>query len=296
MTLTRRTLLKSAAAGAAATVALRADARERRMLPPNAQGLLYDSTLCIGCRACVVKCKLANGLPPDTKMVDGVAYDAPEGLNATTKTVVQQVSLADRSAFMKRQCMQCVDPACVSACMIKAFQKDPQTGVISYEASRCLGDRYCQMACPFNVPKFEWSKAFPVMVKCELCRKRVDRTDRDGVPACAEVCPREAVISGKTTDLLAVARARQKAHPGRYEERIFGEKEAGGTQCLYLAPKGVSFEELGMPKVPDHSIPEMAVSLQHGIYYDGIAPIVGFIGLGIIVSRNRAKAEKGETK
>jgi Fe-S-cluster-containing dehydrogenase component len=295
MTLTRRSLLKTAAAGAAVAAALPAEARERKQRSPDHEGLLYDSTLCIGCRACVSKCKQANNLPSDVRMVDGVAYDAPEGLNSTTKTVIQQVSVGDGSAFIKRQCMHCLDPACVTACMIKAFQKEPN-GAISYDQSRCLGDRYCQMACPFNVPKFEWSKALPVMVKCELCRVRSDRPDRNGVPACAEVCPRDAVISGKVTDLMAVARARQKAHPGRYEQRIYGEKEAGGTQCLYLAPAGVTFEELGLPKLDERPIPEMATSLQHRIYYGGIAPIVGFIGLGLLVSRNRARSGKGESK
>jgi hypothetical protein len=124
---------------------------------------------------------------------------------------------------------------------------------------------------------------------------RKDRNDRNGVPACAEVCPREAVISGKTTHLLEVARARQKANPGKYEERIYGEKEAGGTQCLYLAPKGMTFEELGLPKLDERPLPERSASLQHTIYYGGIAPIVGFIGLGILVSR-RTKGEKGGTK
>jgi Fe-S-cluster-containing dehydrogenase component len=291
MTITRRALLKTAAAGAVAAAASPAEAYQRKTLAADAEGLLYDSTLCIGCRACVTKCKEANKLPPDVREIDGVRYDAPEDLNASTKTVIQLWADPDgeRSAFVKRQCMHCLDPACVTACMIKAFQKGPK-GIVTYEASRCLGDRYCQVACPFNVPKFEWSKAFPVMVKCELCRHR-----KEG-PACSEVCPREAVISGKVTDLKAIAHRRMEESPGKYNPRVFGETEAGGTQCLYLAPAGVEFEELGFPRLDERPIPEMAVSIQHGIYYGGILPIVGFIGLGIAVSRNRRKAEKEGTK
>jgi len=289
MTITRRTLLKTAAAGAVAAAATPAQAAERKTLAPDAEGLLYDSTLCIGCRACVTKCKEANKLPSDVREIEGVAYDAPEDLNASTKTVIQLWADDERSAFIKRQCMHCLDPACVTACMIKAFRKGPK-GIVTYEVDRCLGDRYCQVACPFNVPKFEWSKAFPVMVKCELCRHR-----KEG-PACSEACPRDAVISGKVTDLKAVAHRRMAENPGKYNPRVFGETEAGGTQCLYLAPAGVEFEQLGFPKLDDRPIPEMAVTIQHGIYAYGIFPIVGFVGLGLVVSRNRKKAEKEGTK
>ncbi len=287
--LTRRQLLQgaavagaAAAGGAALAAPATAEARDVRDRQPGDVGLLYDSTLCIGCRACVTRCKQANELPVDERRLNGAPYDAPDDLNATTKTVIQVAAQGDRFAFVKRQCMHCLDPACVSACMIKAFQKGPD-GVIGYDASRCLGDRYCQIACPFNVPKFQWSKAVPVMVKCEMCRHR-----KEG-PACSEACPRKAVVSGKVTDLLAEARRRQAASPGRYLARIYGEHEAGGTQCLYLTAADVPFETLGLPRLDATPQPRLSTSVQHGIYRGMIAPVALYAAIGFAVWRNARK-------
>jgi Fe-S-cluster-containing dehydrogenase component len=290
MTLSRRSVLQvlgAGAAGVAAAGAVPAEARERAKLPPDAKGLLYDSTLCIGCRACVTKCKEANDLPPDATPMMGATYDYPTNLNATTKTVIQLYREGDQSAFVKRQCMHCVDPACVAACMIQALQKGPE-GVVSYDKSRCIGCRYCQIACPFNVPKFEWAKAFPKIVKCELCRHR-----KEG-PACSEVCPRGAVIYGKTAGLLAEAKRRIAADPKKYNPKVYGETDAGGTQCLYLAAAGIPFEKLGLPNLGPEPVPEKSVSLQHGLYQGMIAPAVLYAALGVVVWRNRKKSEQGK--
>jgi Fe-S-cluster-containing dehydrogenase component len=255
----------------------------------DARGLLYDSTRCIGCRACVTKCKEANGNPSDRREINGAPFDAPEDLSATTRTVIKAWVDGDRSAFIKRQCMHCADPGCVSACMIKAFQKGPD-GVVTYDPSRCLGDRYCQMACPFNVPKFEWSKAVPVMVKCELCRHR-----KEGC-ACSEVCPRAAVISGTVAELKAEARRRMEKSPGKYAARIYGETEAGGTQCLYITAADVPFEKLGLPVLDDTPIPELATSINNTLYpVQGlVVPAILYAAIGFTVSRNRKKQESGE--
>ncbi len=114
--------------------------------------------------------------------------------------------------------MHCVDPACAAACMLHAFHKNEVTGVVEWDPFYCVGCRYCQMACPFNVPKFEFDKAVPDLVKCELCRHRVEGaalTEKDGFsrypkghgPACCEVCPREAVIYGKRDGAAARGQA-----------------------------------------------------------------------------------------
>ena len=285
MKLTRRELLSGmAVAGAAAAAPAPAEARERKSAEAGTVGMLYDSTLCVGCRACVVKCKEANQLPQDGATLNGAPYDAPPDLNGTTKNVIKLAAVGKDTAFMKAQCMHCVDPACVSACMIKAYQKGPD-GVIGYDPSRCLGDRYCQIACPFNVPKFEWSKAVPVMVKCEMCRHR-----KEG-PACSEVCPRQAVISGKVPDLMAEARRRQAASPGKYLARIYGEQEAGGTQCLYLTAADVPFESLGLPKLDATPQPLLSTTVQHGIYRGMIAPVALYAAIGFAVWRNTRKGD-----
>ena len=160
MSPTRRSVLKGIASAAtlAATGVPKAFAapRRRKTPPADAVGLLYDATRCIGCQACVVKCKEANGLPPDTGTPRGAMYDAPDDLNAKTKNIIKLYKGEDgRTSFMKAQCMHCVDPACASVCMISALYKGPR-GIVEWDPGKCVGCRYCQTACPFNVPKYEW--------------------------------------------------------------------------------------------------------------------------------------------
>jgi Fe-S-cluster-containing dehydrogenase component len=289
MAITRRTILKGAAAGAAAAVALDAEARPRAAAPEDAVGLLFDSLRCIGCRACVTRCKEANGLPYDRTVIDGAVYDAPPDLNATTKTVIK-LAFDERgaSAFAKAQCMHCVHPACTSVCMIGALHKGPR-GVVAYDPDRCVGCRYCQVACPFNVPKFEWASATPKIVKCELCRHRW--AEGKGA-ACADACPRGAVLFGPVAELRAEARRRIGAIPGRYLPTIYGEHEAGGTQVLVLS--AVPFERLGLPALDDEPVPELGETIQAGIYRGFAAPAALYAALAAVVWRNRKRAPSAE--
>ncbi len=293
MSVTRRSVLKGlVVAGAAATVGLpaAAAARERKRVRADAVGLLYDATRCIGCKACMVKCKEANDLPPDPGPIPGSLYDAPIDLNATTKNVIKLYKEDGRISYMKAQCMHCVDPACASVCMISALHKG-RYGIVEYDPGKCVGCRYCQVACPFNVPKYEWGKAFPKIVKCEMCRHRLAQGK---LPACVEVCPREAVVFGRYEDLLSDAKARQAREPGRYNPRVYGEKEIGGTQVLYLAAAGIPFEKLGLPALGEKPVPEFTESLQHAIYQGFIAPVALYGALGFVMYRNRRKRPKGE--
>jgi Fe-S-cluster-containing dehydrogenase component len=290
MSVTRRTVLKGLAVAGAAAASAKVEARDRKIPAGEAVGMLYDGTRCIGCRACVTRCKEANDLPVD-RSADRL-YDAAPDLSGTTKNVIRLAEVADgRYAFVKAQCMHCVDPACTSVCMIGALRKNAATGVVEYEKDGCVGCRYCQVACPFNVPKFTWGKAVPQIVKCELCRHRADPA-RPGPfavanPACCEACPREAVIYGKRSDLLAEAKRRIARSPGTYEPKIYGESDAGGTQVLYLAGRGVSFARLGLPDVGPDPVPELSESVQHGIYYGMIAPVV-LLGAALVSVRRNA--------
>jgi len=296
MAFDRRSLLKGMAGASAAAVASASPvkaARERKVVPEDARGMLYDTTLCIGCKACVRACKEANDLPADTRTPGMENYDAPTDLNEYTKNIIKLYSEGDRRSYVKRQCMQCVDPACVGACMIGSFRKE-KYGVITWDKERCIGCRYCQMACPFNVPKFEWSSLNPYIVKCEYCRQRAG--DKQWEPACCEVCPREAVIAGTYEELLTEAKRRLAEYPDRYEPKIYGEKDLGGTQVLYLSH--VPFEKLGFKFDSEEPVPEMQQTIQHGVYQGFIAPAALYAGLGVVLWRNRRKdgveEEEGE--
>ena len=288
--LDRRSLLKGLALTATGLTVLPgpAEARQRRTAPPDAKGLLYDTTRCIGCKACVVACKEANGMPADTDGYGGGLYDSPEGLNEYTKNVIQLYEGEGEASFVKRQCMHCIDPACVGACMLGALQKR-EHGIVWWDGDKCVGCRYCQMACPFNVPKFQWSKRVPTIVKCELCRHRLAEGK---IAACAEVCPRQAVIFGNYAELLDEAHRRLAEHPDRYVPKVYGEHELGGTQCLYLSH--VPFEKLGFRFQHDEPVPEVQQTVQHGIYQGFAAPVALYALLGAVMFRNRKRAEAGE--
>lgn len=312
MSFDRRSALKIIATGGAAAAAstLPAAARVRPEPPPGAMGMLYDTTLCIGCKACVVSCKEANDRQPDPgPFEDKRLYDAPLDLNENTKNIIKLYREGDVRSYFKAQCMHCVDPGCAAACMLGSLKKDEVTGVVTYNPAYCVGCRYCQMSCPFNVTKFEFSKAVPKIVKCELCSHRIqdEATTVDGFtrypkgqgPACCEVCPREAVIYGTREELLAEAKRRIAASPGKYfEDRVYGETDGGGTQVLYLSH--VPFEKIGLPDLGDTGTPHTALSVQTGIYhrygFPFMVPAALYIALGVVILRNRRSGDgEGES-
>jgi Fe-S-cluster-containing dehydrogenase component len=285
MAISRRNALKVVLAGAAAAVATPIKASTPIVAPADAVGLLYDTTKCIGCKACVAACREANGLEPDTTWSEG-RYHAPLDLSARAKTVIKLYDDGTKNSFVKAQCMHCLDPACANACMLGAFKKR-EYGIVTYDVTYCVGCRYCEVACPFNVPKFEWSKAAPKMVKCELCNHRLAQGKQ---PACSEVCPRKAVIFGTRTDLLTEARKRLAEYPDTYVQKIYGETDGGGTQCLYISH--VPFDKIGLPALGDESTPTLQRTIQHGIYKGFVAPVALYGLLGAVMLRNRKKEEK----
>ncbi len=180
-------------------------------------GLLFDATRCIGCGACSAACKEQNGLP----------LPIDPTLTAYTWTIVR-----DRFGENVRYfCLHCLEPACVSVCPVGALAKT-EKGPVVYDAAKCIGCRYCIMACPFNVPKFQWDKAIPIVGKCLLCRDRVEA----GMPtACASVCPTGATVFGEREALVREAGSRIQMRPAAYVDHIFGLEEVGGTSVLMLA-------------------------------------------------------------
>jgi formate dehydrogenase iron-sulfur subunit len=180
-------------------------------------GLLFDSTVCIGCEACAAACKEKNGLPGPIE----------KRTTAYTWTAVEQRG----STFMRRMCLHCEAPTCASVCPVEAFRKDPQ-GPVLYDASRCIGCRYCIMACPFDVPKYQWDRAIPIVQKCTLC---ADWIAAGKAPACASVCPSGATLFGERDALIREARARVGSFPNRYASKVFGVDEVGGTTVLILS-------------------------------------------------------------
>ncbi len=214
-----------------------------------AWAVLIDLTRCTGCNRCTLACKTVNRLPHPERVPTKLASDAYSFV--AEQTVASDSTDATR-VFVKHQCMHCLHPACVSACTVGALRKTAE-GPVVYDAARCIGCRYCQYACPFGVPTYDWQNPLGLIHKCQMCSARLAEGQP---PACVAACPTGALQFGRRRDLLRQARARIRSNPDRYVAHIYGEHEAGGTSILYLSD--VPFAELGFPALPDTAVPELA--------------------------------------
>jgi Fe-S-cluster-containing dehydrogenase component len=259
-------------------------------------GMLYDATLCVGCKACMAACKRVNGdygslaferAPFDP---DGL-WDAPRDLSGSTRTLIKLFKQSDREwSYVKYSCMHCRKPSCVSVCPVSAMTRDVRTGVVDYSKDTCIGCRYCQVACAFNIPRFQWDSATPQIVKCDLCVHT--NLAKKGVTACAEACPVGAILFGKRGVLLAEARRRLSEKPGLYLNHIYGEHEVGGANHLYLA--AMPFNRLGLPQLPAAPPAEFSEKIQHTIYKGFIAPVALYGTLCWLALRNLKKQPHGD--
>lgn len=240
----RRTFLGLlGAAGASVALPKSAKAGTKHFGPhPDTHGVLFDSTRCIGCRQCEAACNEVNQLPaPDKKFDDLTVLDDKRRTDEKTYTVVNKYRGATGPVYRKTQCNHCLEPACASACFVRAFKKQPN-GAVTYDASVCVGCRYCMVACPFSIPAYEYSEPLtPRVMKCTMCAPRLAEGK---LPGCVERCPKEALQYGPRDELIKIARARIAAHPDKYLDHIYGEHEMGGTSWMYIS--GEPFENIGL--------------------------------------------------
>ena len=208
--------------------------------------ILIDTTRCTGCEECVLACKDEKGLGPD-RLRPGQAQ--VDGLSTTRfSTVLRRPD----GRFVRQQCRHCLEPACVSVCLVGAMRKTPE-GPVVYDPELCMGCRYCLLACPYGIPRYEWDAAAPLVRKCDLCYDRITQGAR---PACVEACPEQALLYGDRDEVLREARRRVNAEPASYLPHVFGEREVGGTSVLYLADVSLAFLGWADP-LPERSLPDL---------------------------------------
>ena len=296
MTISRRKFLGFiGAVGSSVVVPTNAQAWQSKA-PPEPFGCLIDLTRCVGCRKCEQACNEVNALPkPDVKFDDLTVLDTKRRPDDKTFTVVNRCycgRLNDRNqlipVYVKVQCMHCQDPACVSACITGALSKK-DNGAVHYDVSKCIGCRYCMAACPFEIPAYEYNDPItPRVRKCTFCYDRLEK--EGGKPACASICPVEAITFGKRADLLKHARKRIENDLGKYVDQIYGEKEVGGTSWLYIS--GVPFDKMGFQKLPSDPMPRLSETIQSSLFSYLWSPLVLFGALGAIMGVTSRRSEK----
>jgi len=297
---TRRDFLKlsGAAAGAAALAATGAAASPAASLKldPARLGVLTDLTLCIGCRRCEWACARQNRLPYGSleSCDDQSVLEKMRRPDAVHYTVVNRYPAPDWRAQpldVKVQCMHCEHPACVSACIVGALAKNP-LGPVTYDAWKCIGCRYCMVACPYQIPTYEYGNALaPKVMKCTMCPERT--LEKGELPACAEICPREAILFGRRDELMALAHERIARHPDRYHPEVHGEHAVGGTSWLLIADRPVT--ELGIPELPNESPAVLTETIQHGIFRGFSGPLMVF-GLVTVLMKSSADRRRREDR
>jgi Fe-S-cluster-containing dehydrogenase component len=293
----RRQFLKNVAAAGAATTLLNqpsTQAAPKNDPAPDRKGVLVDTTVCVGCRNCEWACKVAHELPT----VELEAYRNRSVMASmrrpdhTALTVVNEYPNpvnADLPYDVKVQCMHCDRPACLSACIVGAFSKDA-TGAVVWDTDMCIGCRYCMVACPFQIPAFEYDKALhPEIRKCDFC---IDRQREGKLPACVDICPVEALTFGPREELARTAHERIRRSPERYVDHVYGEYEVGGTSWMYLA--GREFSELEFPKVGTSPAPGTTEAIQHGIFAYFVPPVALYGLLGAIMWLSKDRKQESE--
>ncbi|MEJ2367723.1 MAG: 4Fe-4S dicluster domain-containing protein [Acidobacteriota bacterium] len=246
-------------------------------------GILVDVTKCTGCEKCVAACVQANHIDPVAAELDRAT--AKDGLSANLFCALEPV----KGRYVRKACMHCIEPACAAACPVGALVKTP-LGPVEYDPTKCIGCRYCMLACPYDIPRYEWNRTMPYVRKCTLCVERLKEGKR---PACVEACPHEALSFGDRDLLLRKARALIRRRPKRYLPRIWGASSWGGASVLYVSD--VDLSAAGWPRTASASIPSITDPLIRKTPVIGLTVGFGLWALMAVIKR-RQKLMSGNGK
>jgi molybdopterin-containing oxidoreductase family iron-sulfur binding subunit len=232
----RRGFLKTLIVGLATFGGLRAAQRVSASSPAgsstHAWAMVIDQSKCTGCGQCTLACRAHNDVSPDISW----------------NRVIQAGSVDHQPIYLARPCMHCEHAPCVEVCMVRASSYRPD-GIVAMDYDRCIGCRYCEVACPYNARAFNWeaftgdNPAVPkwghpevprrprgVVEKCSFCSHRIDRglglgltpgVDPEATPACVVVCPVSARLFGDLNDATSeVSKAIASHHTYRLREDL----------------------------------------------------------------------------
>ncbi len=223
------------------------------------KGVLVDITRCIGCRGCQVACKEWNERDAQKTSFKG-DFTNPAKLSSDCYTNIRFIETEKKGepawTFVRNQCLHCKNAACVSACPVGALTKSAQ-GAVIYNYDKCIGCRYCMVACPFDIPKYEWESTQPWMQKCSFCSERIQD---NMLPACIKTCPTATMYFDDYNKVVQEAKKRVASQSGNYINHIYGLDEAGGTNWIYISD--IPFDKLGFnTRIPDIALPDLTWSV-----------------------------------
>ena len=262
------------------------------------KGILTDVTKCIGCERCVQACTRQNKLAEEFP----AHYKAADGLSAQRFTSIVSIpgKRAGTQRRVRRQCMHCQEPSCAAACLVGAFTKSPD-GAVHYDASLCIGCRYCMIACPFMIPRYEYDQPIPYVRKC-----RMDERCRlpGGQPACVSACPTGATIFGPREELIAEAKRRIAEKPDLYLNRVYGEHIFGGTSVIYISdvplgkvlkiPTEQDLKRRAVGSLARNSIPSLLHDWVLVTPFQFVTVSTGLTGIWFLRRRSKLMRERAE--
>ena len=238
--------------------------------------ILNDTTKCIGCEECVAACKKINNTGEDKP------WRWQENIDDLSSSRWTTILRKDENHNVRLQCRHCLEPACVSACLVGALSKTPE-GAVVYDKDKCMGCRYCLMSCPFGIPRYSWSTNVPYVQKCILCYNNI-KNGKLSEPACVSACPTQATIYGERHELLREAHERLKKYPDTYVNKVYGEEEVGGTSVIYISSIDLDFlginKNLGKTALPEKTWG--ALKIVPGLF-SGVGIVMG--GIWWIIER-----------
>ncbi len=248
-TLDRRGFLKIVLGGGSLIASMKVVPRVAASKPVGSSDHLWAMVInqgkCEGCGYCTLACRAHNDIPPEISWNRVIAASEVDG----------------KKTYLARPCMQCEHAPCVEVCPVGAsyYRAD---GIVMMDYDKCIGCRYCEVACPYNARAFNWrafteeNPAVPewgqpevprrprgVVEKCSFCYHRIDRglaagltpgVDPEATPACVVACPVDGRVFGDLNDPDSEVNRVLAAYPTHRLREDLGT----GPRVYYICPKG----------------------------------------------------------